>query len=71
MEAGLGQVQEKDAKIKRPQKEMEGYESRQEYVEDQTVMEDKKRMMGRFRAGKKKSKVRIMGGSHCILDAVA
>ena len=61
MEAGLGQVQEKDAEIKRLQRELEGYKSGQECVEDQMVMDDKKRTMGRLRAGKKKFKVRTIG----------
>ena len=73
MEGGLGQVQEKDAEIKRLQRELEGYKSGRECVEDQMVMEmdDKKRTMGRLRAGKKKFKVRTIGGGHCIFDAMS
>ena len=65
MEAGLVQVQEKDVEIKRLQRELEGYESQRERVQDQMVMEldDKKGMMDRLRAGKKKFKVRTMGGA--------
>ena len=61
MEAGLLQVQEKDAEIKRLQREVESYESQRERVQDQMVMEldDKKGMMDRLRAGKKKFKVRV------------
>ena len=72
VEAGLGQVQEKNAKIKRLQRELEGYESQQECVQEQMVMEldDKKRTMDRFRAGKKKFKVRTTVG-RCILDAMS
>ena len=72
MEAGLVQVQEKDVEIKRLQRELEGYESQRERVQDQMVMEldDKKGMMDRLRAGKKKFKVRAMGGGHYIVDAI-
>ena len=74
MEAGLVQVQEKDAEIKRLQRELEGYETQRERAQDQMVMEldDKKGMMDRLRAGKKKKfKVRTIGGGHCILDAMS
>ena len=49
------------------QKICEGYESRLECVVE---LDDKKKMMERPRAGKKKFKVRAMGGGHYIVDAI-
>ena len=71
MEAGLGQFQKKDTEIKRLQRELGGYETQRECVEDQMEVDDKKGMMGRLRAGKKKFKVRTMGGGHCIFDPMS
>lgn len=48
------------------QKICEGYESRLDCVVE---LDDKKKMMERPRAGKKKFKVRAMGGGHYIVDA--
>ena len=55
------------------QKICEAYEGRQERVQDRMVMErdNKKRTMDGLHAEKKKFTVGVMGGGHCILDAMS